>query len=91
MNELDSRRAARILTDAMSEDVREPIPNAGGYFIRGEKLEVITETLQAVIAEVVATLIDAGSERDAVMENDELTLAIRNELYGWTRAADENA
>jgi len=84
------RQAARLLTDAMSDNVQEVHRN-GGRYIHSGWLEEITNTLQAVIAEVVATIIDAGSERDAVMENEELHKAILNELYGWTYAAEENS
>lgn len=36
------------------------------------------------VANVVSTIIDAGSERDAVNENEELLAAIADELRGWT-------
>jgi len=39
------------------------------------------------IANVVSAIIDAGSERDAVNENEALLEAVKAELRGWTRDA----
>lgn len=39
------------------------------------------------VANVVANIIDAGSERDAVNENEALLTALREELQGWTSDA----
>ena len=56
----------------------------GALLIPHQKLDQVTEMIQEVIAEVVVTWIDAGSERDAVMENEKLRAAIREELLGWS-------
>ena len=81
--ELPTQKAAWLLTDAMdSEEVRVPT-GVGGYFINPKAVDDLADALQAVIAEVVSTIIDAGSERDAVMENDKLSAAIAEELRGW--------
>lgn len=47
--------------------------------------ELISLCILDTIANVISTLIDAGSERDAVNENEELLIAINEELNGWTR------
>lgn len=57
---------------------------ADGFFsIDSTKIESLTLELQSFIAEVVASILDAGSEREVVLENQELTDALTNELKGW--------
>lgn len=51
--------------------------------INREHLEELTDHLIMVIAEVIQAWIDAGSEREVTMENEELRKAIHNELEGW--------
>jgi hypothetical protein len=46
-------------------------------------IEVIANELQAFIASVIASLIDAGSERDAIMEDDKLSGALVRVLQEW--------
>lgn len=46
-------------------------------------LEPLTDGIMLFIADIVATLINAGSEREAVLENDTLRDAIRAELKDW--------
>jgi hypothetical protein len=47
-------------------------------------IEELTIVVLALIADLVVEYIDAGSEREAVMENEQLHDAICNELLGWT-------
>lgn len=47
------------------------------------KIEVLALALQDFIANVIAAILDAGSERDAVNENNLLFDAISNELKDW--------
>lgn len=61
-----------------------PIPDSGAKYINSAAVDLLTDAIQSLIAEVVATLIDAGSERDAVLENEELRAAIAKELNSWT-------
>jgi hypothetical protein len=77
-------KAAGSVLDDMPEDVRVGIPKTGGYYINADHLEPLTVHLQLFIAHVIAGLIDAGSERDAVMENGVLETAIHDELKGWS-------
>lgn len=60
-----------------------PLPEFGRY-INPSSIPGLTDSIMVLIAEVVATLIDAGSEREAVMESAELHDAIVDELNGWT-------
>lgn len=46
-------------------------------------VETIANELQAFIASVIASLIDAGSERDAIMEDDKLSGALVRVLQEW--------
>jgi len=73
------------LLAAMPEEVRVPIPNSpGGYFINPEAVEDLADVAQSVLAYMIAGIIDAGSERDAVMENESLREYIVDELKGWS-------
>ncbi len=54
------------------------------YGVHPERLNELAESLVDHIACVVAGVLDAGSERDAVNENDDLYRAIMAELEGWT-------
>lgn len=61
------------------------MPNGGaGRLIRSDKVDALSLVLLDLVANLVAQLIDAGSERDAVNENEDLLKAIQQELYGWS-------
>ena len=51
-------------------------------------IELIATTMLDIFANLIATLIDAGSERDAVNENWDLLEELRKELRGWTATED---
>jgi hypothetical protein len=84
-------------------DIREPVNNTIDAIIRHlpqgshndcptvpyANVDGITEVVMTVIAELVVGYIDAGSERDAVMENERLYNAIRDELIGWSDNEEE--
>ena len=61
--------------------------NDGFYSIATDKVDQLTEDLLDFIANVIAGILNAGSERDAVNENEELADAIRAELKGWITEA----
>lgn len=46
-------------------------------------IECIADELQDFIASVIAYLIDAGSERDAINEDEQLAKVLRDTLKGW--------
>lgn len=46
-------------------------------------VEVIATELQAFIASVIASLIDAGSEREAIMEDEMLSAELTRLLKDW--------
>lgn len=60
------------------------------YAISEEHAPDLADQLQDFIANVIALILDAGSERDAVNENDELRDAIVAELDGWVVDSDTN-
>lgn len=62
-----------------------PIEGTGINIINDETIPLIARCLLDTIACLIATLIDAGSERDAVNESDELLNALTNELNEWTK------
>lgn len=75
---------SQVIDDAGGYDAcSEPSTDGAYRTIRADKVEVLTDALQAIVAELVAVLIDAGSEREVVMENDTLHDAIANELKDW--------
>lgn len=57
------------------------------------KIDQLTDAIQDFIANVIASILDAGSERDAVNEAEELRTAIANELrsWVWTEESPESA
>jgi hypothetical protein len=48
-----------------------------------QAVDCIADEFQAIIASAIAMMIDAGSERDAIMEDEQLALALRTTLKGW--------
>src|SRR5690349_23585700 len=72
---------ARIITENIEEkEVRSAEADPPPYLIRKEAVEPLTEMMMEITANVIATILDAGSERDAVMENEELFNALRSEF-----------
>lgn len=67
--------------------LQDPAYHASGApceAINPPAIELIATTMLDIFANVIATLIDAGSERDAVNENWDLLEELRKELRGWT-------
>lgn len=64
---------------------RDPHYEGPCNLIDVEKVEQLTDLLMRFVAEVVVAVVDAGSERDAVNENEDLRRELLKELYGWTR------
>jgi hypothetical protein len=63
---------------------RDPDYDGPCEAIAPTQVDELAHALLDFVANVVASVIDAGSERDAVNENEELLLALTNELKGWT-------
>ena len=51
--------------------------------VTAEKAETLIVEIKAQVADMIASAIDAGSERDAVNEDEELEEAIRTLVNGW--------
>lgn len=68
--------------------MRDPEYDGPCELINIETVEPLARGIQDLIANIISTLIDAGSERDAVNENEELFTTIRAELTGWTAHPD---
>lgn len=67
--------------------LQDPVYHASGdpcEAINPPAIELIATTMLDIFANVISTLIDAGSERDAVNENWDLLEELRKELRGWT-------
>lgn len=81
-------KLTKILYDAAHDFARE----AEGFTeyrdattrIRKDAVEPLTTHLHLFIAHTIAALIDAGSEREAIMENEEIHSAISGEILDWT-------
>jgi len=85
---MTNRELAHTFIDSLTKDPTIPVaPNVGGRLINKEYLEELTIELQDFLAEVISILIDAGSERDAVNEAEDLHKVIFEELEGWSDAA----
>lgn len=66
--------------------LQDPAYHASGgpcEAINPAAVELIATTMLDIFAKVIATLIDAGSERDAVNENETLLAELTKELEGW--------
>ncbi len=51
--------------------------------VTAEKAETLIVEIQSQVADMIASAIDAGSERDAVNEDVDLEEAIRTLVNGW--------
>lgn len=59
---------------------------AGEEWVRSinpEAIPMIADTVLSLFADMIAAIIDAGSERDAVNENETLLNELTKELTGW--------
>lgn len=74
-------KAARTIVDDLPSGVR--LDMATHHRINPDYIDALAEMFQFTIASVIASIIDAGSERDAVMEDDALNLALANTLKEW--------
>lgn len=74
---------ALILDLGGLDSLADQVSDTGCYSIRLDKVDHITDGVMRLIGDLVATLIDAGSEREAVEENETMRDAIRDELMGW--------
>jgi hypothetical protein len=59
------------------------LPDGEDRCIDNAAVEALADHLQEVIAYVIAGILDAGSERDSVMEDEQLALALRTTLKDW--------
>lgn len=59
-------------------------PNAQGFVPEGD-VERLTFLFVDLIAEVLQSYLDAGSERDVTHEDEALHNAIRNAIAGWQK------
>lgn len=79
--------AARLFVERLPDDFQVDIPD-GPTAINQDRVDDLARLIQDFIANVVAMLIDAGSERDAVNEAEELHEALKAELKGWSDHPD---
>jgi hypothetical protein len=77
-----AHHAANFILTALPDDIRVPYEEHNA--INPNHVEPLADLLQLVIAIVVASILDAGSERDVVIEDDNLHTAIINQLKEWT-------
>jgi hypothetical protein len=88
MNDLDfnvnssAHHAANFIIAALPDDIR--IESADHNAINADLVEPLADVLQLTIAIVIASILDAGSEREPVLEDENLRDAIVNQLKEWT-------
>lgn len=77
--------------DRLAQQVGQQLGNAAilhfppdGQLVPVTAIDALAEMFQVAIAEAIQSWIDAGSERDVTMENEELFRVIRSELHGWS-------
>lgn len=49
-----------------------------------EDIDAVTDECLEAVARIISSHIDAGSERDAIMESESLRNAIRTEVTEWS-------
>jgi hypothetical protein len=79
--------AEQFIQSLPQETLEHHIDHEGPYEDRStfsdDGAEIIATELQTFIASVIASLIDAGSEREAIMEDEQLHAALITTLKGW--------
>jgi len=80
----NSDLAEAFLTAQDKDWYRQEIPGVGIYAIRADKVDDLADALLDFVANVISGILDAGSERDAVNENEDLLEALTKEIRGWT-------
>lgn len=81
----DIYNASRTIGDALAEKHGIDYPDGADLgAIPTDKVDAIAEDILTVIAEILQSWINAGSERDVTMENDALLAALTEEVRGWT-------
>jgi hypothetical protein len=85
-----TRTAVAEIVKELPEEVRLPLKGTSIYHLNPKYIDgPLSDLVQGFAAELVATLINAGSERDAVMESSTLHDAIVEELRAWIPADHE--
>lgn len=69
--------------DVLDNDVTPVLEADGGPMLTPHGVEVVATHMQDFIANVIATLLNAGSERDAVNEDEALYTALMTCLEDW--------
>jgi hypothetical protein len=69
----------------------QPTPEDPPVAIPSSYVTDLTECFQIVIAEALQAWLDAGSERDVTMEDDDLYRAIRKHLWSWSERWQEES
>jgi hypothetical protein len=80
---IDRMNATNDFIQSLDPDLTVPY-EAIFTAIDGDRVDDLTDTLLSFIADVIASLIDAGSEREPILENDELRIAIRNQVQDFS-------
>ena len=62
---------------------RDPDYDGPCEAINPNQIAELAGHIQDFIANVISSILDAGSERDAVNENDDLRFELEKELSGW--------
>lgn len=79
-----AHNAAHAIIDSLPCEIR--IDMATHNAINADYAEPLADVLQLVIAIVIASILDAGSEREPVLEDEALHDAILNQIKEWTNA-----
>jgi hypothetical protein len=89
-NDTTPNEVHRAWIDGVNDNAPLPLSVVTDDFdaINPAAIDYIADALMLLTAELVATLINAGSEREAVVENEELRNAIVAELTGWSTPTD---
>lgn len=86
MTDAFTHNAALLILHYLEVDgvvLRDPDYDGPCAAINPAAIEPIAAKMLDIFAELIATIIDAGSERDAVNENADLLYELQNELAGW--------
>jgi hypothetical protein len=77
-----TRDAADQVLKVLPDEIRDEL----GY-INPKYVDFLADVIQDFAAELISSVIDQGSERDAVNENETLRAVLRDEVRGWAKYA----
>lgn len=68
-----------------TNNIEPAVDDEGCTLIPVDKVEELVDFTTFIICEINQFFINAGSEREVTIENEELNIALTNEFSGWVK------